>query len=194
MDASPMGTLRLTALWIDPLGQRDDRPWPVVGVLGRTTPPDTFQLDFSAPPPAEMIRHVPSAADSSVTVAAFAFAELVAFDDLDGDGTFHVGPVAAGSRMLGPDVYRGDALIHALFYVEHAEQPNAPTVIPELDEILGSTVGYHLAVASCDPTTTNGWFGEAPAGDLVGIKLEASRQTLPENRGCLQSHVPPLAP
>ncbi|MEP6652063.1 MAG: hypothetical protein ABJA82_01825 [Myxococcales bacterium] len=186
-----MGALRLTALWVDPLGQRNDRPWPIVGILGPPTTSDAFTLDFSAPPPAEMIRHISSANDPSVTVAAFAFAELVAFDDLDRDGTFHVGQVATGSRMIAPDVYRGAALVHALFYVE---QPHAPTVIPELDPILGSSVGYHLAIASCDATTTNGRFVLAQDAAVIKIKLGSAQPTLPQNRGCLQSHVASLAP
>ncbi|HXI56241.1 MAG TPA: hypothetical protein VNO55_09285, partial [Polyangia bacterium] len=171
--------------------QVDDRPWPLVGVRSQPMTTDTFKLDFSAPPPPEMIRHIPSATDPTVSVAAFAFAEIVAFDDADNDGTFHVGSLATGSRMVGPDAYRGTAPMHAIFYVQQA---HPPPLIPELDRVLSASVGYHLAMADCDPSTTDGQFTQATQGEQFRIALGPAQAMLPESRVCLLSHVLPLTP
>ncbi len=185
---APGEALRVAALWVDPLGSLDDRPWPL-GVAVDAA--GSFQLDLAAAPPAELIRNLPSSMDPNTTVASFAFAELVAFDDRDGDGTFSVGPIADGSLIESPDVYRGTSAAHALFYVA---QPDTAASIPELDAVIALPPGYHLAEVTCDPTAMRGRFEEAMAGAQDRIPLVPDAKSLPESRGCLRSHVPTPAP
>jgi hypothetical protein len=180
--------LRVTALWIDPLGERDDLPSPPD--RARDTVVDArFALDLLRPPPPGAVRRVASSTDPSRTAFAFAFAEIVAFEDGDGDGSFRVGPIADGSPIVAPDLYRGvsggDVSGSVLIYVEEPRtDPSNP--IPELDAILVLPRGYHHAAVRCirpsEPEVS-------PADEThpVEIEIGPAAAVLPETRVCLRA-------
>jgi hypothetical protein len=180
--------LRLTALWIDPLGERDDVPSPpdrardtVVGA--------SFVIDLLRPPPPGAVRRLASSTDPTRTAFAFAFAEIIAFEDGDGDGTFRVGPIADGSPIVAPDLYRGvsggDVSGSVLIYVEEPRtDPSNP--IPELDAILVLPRGYHHAAVRCirpsEPEVSR-----ADETHPVEVEVGPAAAVLPEMRVCLRA-------
>lgn len=181
--------LHVTALWLDPLGERDDVPSPPERARD-TIAGGRFVLDLLRPPPPGAVRRVASSTDPARTAFAFAFAEIIAFEDGDGDGTFRVGPIADGSPIVAPDRYRGvsgsDVSGSVLIYVEQPRtDPSNP--IPELDAILVLPRGYHHAAVRCiRPSEPE--LSPADATHPIEIEIGPAAVVLPEARVCLRAH------
>jgi hypothetical protein len=190
LDDSP---LHITALWVDPLGQYDDWPSPPSVALDTRDTSGNFELRFFRPPPRENIRRIPSPENPDETAFAFAFAEIVAFEDRDGDGTFKVSSLASGSTILHPDLYRGTAdstdSSYVVFYLERSRISDA-NVVPELDTILVQPPGYYLAQIGCG-SATRGKATPFPHDQRsVVLSLVPATSMFPGTRICLRAHAP----
>jgi hypothetical protein len=178
------GKLRAALLWVDPYGRRDDRPSTLDESVGLVSPDErTYQIRIFAPPPRTVISDVPAPDDPSKTAFAFAFAEIVAFEDGDDDGVLRMGPRAEGSQIVAPDRFVGAAEDHALFYVSKS-RADTTAATKELDFIVRRPVGYVLANAVC----MSGTFQGALPSDGITLTLVPPQDTLPQRRLCLRSY------
>jgi hypothetical protein len=193
-------SLRIAALWVDPFRFLDDWPSPPSLAAGTIEPTGAFKLDFFRPPPAAVMRRVPLPEDESVTAFSFALAEIVAFEDRDGDDGFQVNPLGAGSTIVAPDVYRGiagNALDgYAIVYVERSRSSeDSRNVIPELDLILTLAPGYHAAYIGCASFMPTGTATPFPQDQgSIPVTLVPETSVFPEIRNCLHTHTLPPGP
>ena len=183
--------VRAGVLWVDPFGERDDVPSPPNVSVSTTAPDGTFSLRFFRPPPDEVIRRIASSNDRTRTAFAFAFAEMVAFQDVDGNDTFRVRPRLLDSAIVDPDRYRGSGGERVLMYVEQ-QRLDSENVIPELDAVLTAPPGYYLVGIACR-TGLTGQAGPSP-DVLVPLPLDEQTSAFPETRTCLRAHATPAAP
>lgn len=187
---APGADLRLGLLWVDPFGLRDDLASPPsVSAGALSADRRTFELQLFTPPPPEVVRAVPDPADPSRPAFSFALAELVVFDDADGDGVFHVGGRAEGSKIEAPDTYRGASPLQALFYVATVRSDASPA-LKELDRIVRAGPGYRVGTVGCDGA--QGYFNTSVQEDIVRLRLVEAQETLPQLRPCLRSYPAPL--
>ena len=170
-------------VWVDPLSVRPDVPAPPETLSSAIMPDGTFTLDLFAPPPVAVMRTlpVPMAADQSAT---FAFGEIIVIDDVNGDGTFSIGP---GNTIVPPDQYASAAGTYVLIYVAH---PMPPTqYIPDIGMALSGRVGYHVVSIDCsEPAIPQ---GQEVLPGTASIVLVPSQEgsALTYSRQCLRSHV-----
>jgi hypothetical protein len=184
---APSPDMRVGVVWVDPLGLLDDRPSPPSLSAATIEPDGRFDVRFFGPPPADVIRRIPSPDDPTRVAFAFAFAEIVAFEDRDGDGTFGVASLAAGAGILAPDVYRGIGATHAILFVEQRRQDDG-IVIAELDTVLAGQPGYHLTVFMCSGGTAVG-FPVDPRDYAVDVAIVPPQAALPEpETRCFRAH------
>jgi hypothetical protein len=189
---------RVALVWVDPLGQRNDRP--SAGRLEGEVLDETsraYSLGLYAPPPADVVRRFPGRLDGTTTAFAFAFAEIVAYVDFDGDGTFHVGDRSVGSPVAPPDAFAGIAAKHALVYVEqpHLNQRDPPA-IPAWDDVLDQAPGYHLVECKDVGFETHSMVPVAAETAVVEINVPncfpgdqpCVQADFPSGRDCLASH------
>ena len=194
--------LELGVLWVDPAQQGQPSVASSSDLLASAISADgKYTLDFRSPPPDAAIQWLDSsvgageppatsAAEAVRNAFAFAFGELVLFDDLDGDGSFRVGSLTDGSPMLPPDEYRGMASSDVVLYVAHA-LPRGHNPLPELSDRITAVDGYHLGRVDCSDQT----FATAikpfvsPAdGSDTPIQIVPASSTFPDLRACLRSH------
>ena len=180
---------RVDLVWVDPVGQSDDIPEPLLETQ--------LQLDgagyvFSifAPPPATAVREIVDATTGAVA-ARFAFGEIVLYEDGDGDGTLRVTSLADGSAIVAPDVYWGASAQNVVIYIKTPW--SATTKAPELLGLLSHEPGYHLGVIDCSAPDVPVTFitGNADARADISVLPNGTSQ-LPYVRDCLRSH--PVAP
>jgi hypothetical protein len=170
-------------VWVDPLSERPDVPAPPDTRSSMIMPNGTFTLDFFAPPPVAVMRTlpVPMATDQSAT---FAFGEIIVIDDVNGDGTFSIGP---GNTIVVPDRYASAAGADVVIYVAH---PMPPTqYIPDIGMALSGRVGYHVVSLDCsEPAVPQ---GQEVVPGTAPIVLVPSQEgsALTYSRQCLRSHV-----
>jgi hypothetical protein len=197
LDQSPV---RVGALWAHPLRLADNWPSPRSVATSVVEPTGGFELRLLRPPPAEVILRVPSPHDETQTAFAFAIAEIVAFEDPDGDHTFNVSSLASGSTIMPPDAYRGLASTtlggHLVVYIEQARSgADNRSVIPELDVVLTQRPGYYLVYVGCRADALTGIAvpvaQSEPAFPLMLIPATAA---LPEGRNCLRTQLPASVP
>jgi hypothetical protein len=176
---------RVGLVWVDPAGLRDDVASPAQDVRFQLGADGTYTLGVYAPPPAAAIRHFPEPG-TSVLAASFGFAEIVLYEDLDGDGTFHLTSLDAGSEMVAPDLYRGASSYAVVAYVQQPLEPDAG-VFPELTALISASPGYHLGAVSCtDPEQPSaGPIDPRPIQLVVGASPSPD---LPYLRTCLRTH------
>jgi hypothetical protein len=148
-DAAGLAKIRVGVVWIDPFELRDDLPQTPPTITDRRSDKQ-YTVDLFAPPPAAAIRHLPDATGG--VAASFAFGEIVAFDDEDGDGRFAVTSRAEGSSMVAPDAYAGSVEARVLLYVETPARVGGP--IDAAWHALFDPPGYHLASFACAGTPT----------------------------------------
>jgi hypothetical protein len=148
-EAAGLAKIRIGVVWIDPFELRDDLPQTPPTIIDRRSD-KRFSVDLFAPPPAPAIRHLPDATGG--LAASFAFGEIVAFDDEDGDGRFAVTSRAEGSSMVAPDAYAGSVEARVLLYVETPAREGGP--IDAAWPALFEPPGYHLASFGCTGTPT----------------------------------------
>jgi hypothetical protein len=176
--------LKIGILWVDPTQEQDS----VSTVSGSELVDDVidadgrYTLDFYRPPPDAAIHWLAPEGDSDA-VLAFAWGEIVLYEDRDDDGTFEVGPVSKQSPMVSSDVYRGMATAHIVVYVEKpltAEQ----NIIPELAGV-ATKAGYELGHASCEFTPPR--LVRTDANEAALQMVEPS-WSFPDLRRCLKPH------
>jgi hypothetical protein len=190
-------SLRVGALWVDPLQQADDWPSPPLVAAGTVKPSGEFTLAFFNPPPRSVIREIRPPDRPDEVAFAFALAEIVAFEDRDGDGTFRVSSLASGSMILDGDVYRGTPDDtqngQGVFYIERSRSRSDDTnVIFELDRVLLAPRGYHLAKILCAGAPRAEVSPPYPKDQLpaLTIALLPPSTTFPHTRLCLRTHPP----
>lgn len=170
--------MSLGLLWIDP-AQEGAGNWTSGADLvdGEIASDASFIMKLRGLPPTAAIRAL--AAPSGGTPLAFAFAEIILYEDRDGDGRFAVGPLASGSPMIAPDLYRGMPNSAVLFYVA---QPASSADVPlrELAEVVSKS-GYSLANADC--LDDNYVLGDA----RTVITMVVPSSSFPDLRVCLRS-------
>jgi hypothetical protein len=179
---------RVGLVWVDPAGLRDDVPSPPQDLRFQLAADGTYALGVYAAPPAAAIRRFPEPG-TDVLGASFGFAEIVLYEDVDGDGTFHVTPRQAGSEMVGPDLYRGASAYGVVAYVQQPLVPDGG-VFPELTALISASPGYHLGAVSCtDPEQPSaGPIDPRPIQLVVGAMPSPD---LPYLRTCLRTHALP---
>ncbi len=165
-DAAALATIRIGVVWIDPFELRDDVPQtpPTITDRRNDTNDKQYTVDLFAPPPASAIRHLPDAAGG--IAVSFAFGEVVAFDDADGDGRFAVTARAEGSSMVAPDAYAGSTETHVLLYVETPARAGGP--VDAAWHALFDAPGYHMASVACSGTPT---VRSLPSGNTFPMTL-----------------------
>ena len=158
------GPLALGVLWVDPAQQGNGSYASGSELIDDNIESDgRFRMAFYSAPPDHAVRWLKAAEDSDAVVA-FAWGELVLYEDRDGDGTFRVGPLVEGSPIAPPDVYRGFSPSHVLVYVAEplpfersaivflagmlTEAGYRPGTIP------CNRAGVDIAVEPTDPTAT----------------------------------------
>jgi hypothetical protein len=147
-DAAALARIRVGIVWIDPLQLRDDLPQTPPAITDRRDD-KRFTVDLFAPPPAAAIRHLPDPTTGGVAVS-FAFGEVVAYDDADGDGRFALTSRADGSSMVAPDAYAGSSEARVLLYVETSARPGGP--VSATWPALFEPPGYQLGALACNGT------------------------------------------
>ena len=178
--------LRIAVVWVDPEQLRDDVPAP--GDTIRTElSGERFEFSLYTPPPRAAIRRLvdPTTGDP---IAAFAFGELVAFQDADANDRFEIGPIESGSEIVPPDVYRG---AQGSFVVGFVEDPlhDPEDQLPELQGLLTARPGYHLIAVNCDtPAAPFTRAADAEAVDIGMTIFDTGSAQLPFLRPCLRSH------
>jgi hypothetical protein len=173
--------LRIGLLWIDPVpGEAGSWTSGRELVTASIGPDGTFTMDLRGLPPDAAVRALD--VPGSTEHLAYAFSELVLYEDRDGDGRFNVGPLAEGSPMIGTDVYRGMPTTALLFYVRDPLPPDASSQLPELMGVLGER-GYHLGVVNCGTSTVSAF---EPAAAV--LTLTPPSPLFPDLRRCLRSH------
>jgi hypothetical protein len=182
------GALRVGVLWVDPAQLRDDVPAPAAGQTFTALDDVHFTLDLFTPPPALAIRRYPSATSTDVAVA-FAFGEIIVYEDNDGDGTFAVTPRAAGalSMMVGPDLFRGSTPNYALLYLEQPGSADAGPVGAAWPVLFDDGTGYRLAAIDCT-TLDRPVLRKVDTSTPLMMDIEAhGSTTLISTRQCLRS-------
>jgi hypothetical protein len=171
--------MSLGLLWVDP-AQEGKGNWTSGSDLvdGEIASDASFTMKLRGLPPADAIRSL--AAPGGGAPLAFAFAEIILYEDRDGDGRFEVGPLASGSPMIPPDVYRGMPNSAVLFYVA---EPISSADVPlrELADVV-STPGYHLGSADC----INDAYARLIDPRIV-ITMVVPSSSFPDLRVCLRS-------
>jgi hypothetical protein len=179
-------------LWTDPFQKKPDLPMPANWLqqkLTRVAPadgttPDTYSLGLFRPPPPEALVDVPSSdpKTGAPVVVRLAIAELVLYDDLDGDGRFQVtGPRA---DIVGADSFLGSSN-YVLTYVE---SPRDHTSLGNTPLTASGRVGYQLVNYVCEGRISQ---QTAPVEDLTAVDLIVQPATsLPEVRNCRRTHSP----
>lgn len=183
--------LRLGLLWIDPA--QEGKGNYVSGselVSARIEPDGTYTLGLVGPPPRDALRALRFSMQGGPTFT-FAWGEIILYEDRNADGTFAVGPLAAGSPMVAPDVYRGMPSTRVLLYVAETVPPNQH-VMPEL--MFAASKGYHVGWIRCLENEQSP--AVSPIIDEVSpptatIELVAPSIAFPNLRSCLQSHPTP---
>lgn len=179
--AEEWARLSLGLLWIDPSQQgRGNEVSASDLVKSEILPDGSYRFDLRGPPPPTMVRSLRDPATDQPF--AFAWAEIVLYEDRNGDGSFAVGPLADRSPMVAPDVYRGMSPSVALVYVA---QPlsDMSTPIPELGDITRRP-GYQLASIICGDAASVRSATDPTKISLVVVPPTAS---FPDLRPCFRS-------
>jgi hypothetical protein len=186
--AGGVAPLRVGVLWVDPAGLRDDLPAPSAGAVFTSDLVDTFELQVFSPPPPSAIRRYPFATSSGVALA-FAFGELVVYEDNDGDGQFTVASRANGSAIVGPDLFRGSSSNRVLLYLEQPGNPQAGSVGAAWPVLFNNGQGYRLGNVDCtvpDRPVLRG------VPDTAGVEMSLTNRGEAQrtfSRACLRSAV-----
>lgn len=178
----PDESLRIGILWVDP-AQVGDANVSSGGELlvERIDADGHFRLDLLAEPPPDAVRRL--LVDEGGPAYALAWGELVLYEDRDGDGTFRAGPVAEGSPIAEPDVYRGMANSHLVVYVDEPLTAG-DALIWALHQVI-THPGYHLGRIACDSRPLVRRI-EPPVEAMLNV-VDATG-TFPNLRSCLRSH------
>jgi hypothetical protein len=173
-------------IWIDPAQNKPDIPSPPHSLVAAVIRADggmsdRYSLKLHRPPPPESFFEV----EASGQTATLAVAEIVLYEDGDGDGTFSVkGPRA---EIAAPDRFLA-ASTSIILYGERPFQ-NAPMDFP-----LGpaTKAGYDLVQLACagrlPPTAPPRT--KAPDNPYLITLVVQPQDTLPEVRTCMRSHSP----
>jgi hypothetical protein len=141
-----------------------------------------FRVVVYGSPPQDMIASFESDAWNGNPLT-LAWAELVLFEDGNGDSSFEVGSLAQGSPIKAPDAYRGMSENDLLIYIADPLPPDA-AIVQGLSQDITSKRGYHLARANCTPAPPR--FAEATKASELVVIPATSR--FPDLRACLHSH------
>jgi len=138
----------------------------------------TFSLEVFGTPPKNAVERL--AADASSDAVAFAWGELILFEDRNADGRFRVDSLEHGALIAAPDQYAGTAEKHVLLYVE--EPAEEGTQIIGLARTL-SVPGYVLGEVHC---------GEAPyvvavEPNTVSLVTVTATSLFPKQRQCFEA-------
>jgi hypothetical protein len=183
--------LRVAVVWVDPEQLQDDVPNP-----GHTTRFELsgarFELSFYSPPPPASILRLANPTTGGL-LASVAVGELVAVDDVDGNGNFAVAPIEDGSEILPPDLYRGTQSRFLVSFVEE-QLVDPKDELPELQGLMTGTPGYHVVLVDCTtPATPFTHSVTRPdALDIDMTILDVGSTQLPFLRSCLRTH--PIEP
>jgi hypothetical protein len=180
--------LNLGLLWVDPAQQGKGNYVSGSELVSAAIEPDgTYTLGLFGPPPTRAIRALKTSAQGG-PVFTFAWAEIILYEDRDADGTFAVGPLAEGSPIVAPDVYRGMPTDRVLLYVAEALPPGQQ-VIPEL--MFEADKGYHVGLVSClmnDQSPAVLPIIQEVTPPSATIEVGAPSFAFPNLRSCLRSH------
>jgi hypothetical protein len=187
----PAGPLELGILWVDPAQAGNGNYVSGSELVSTTIEADgTYTLGLLGAPPAGAIRVLKSSAEGGTTVA-LAWGEIILYEDRNGDGTFAVGPLAEGSPMAVPDVYRGMPVDGVLLYFAEtvAERDK---VIPEI--VFPAKKGYHVGLVRCiqtdqSPAAPTAIYEAVPPSATINVT--APSFAFPDLRPCLRSQPPP---
>jgi hypothetical protein len=146
--------------------------------IAQVTSARAYTLDLRGPPPAEALRRL--AGSNNGPSFSFAFAEIILYEDRDGDDRFDVGALADGAPIVAPDLYRGMPAHEVLIYIGEPLPPGAEP-FRELGDLTTQT-GYHLAWADCASQV----FSEA-MDDNAALTLGPPTTSFPDFRPCLRS-------
>jgi hypothetical protein len=180
--------LRLGLLWVDPAHAGKGNY--VSGsdlVRAEIRPDGTYTLGLFGPPPAPAIRALKSSPRGGPTFA-FAWGEIILYEDRNADGTFVVGPLAESSPIVAPDVYRGMPVDRVLLFFAETIPPHQQ-LIPEL--IFPATKGYHVGLIRCllnDQSPAVSPVIQDVTPPSATIEVVAPAPAFPNLRSCLQSH------
>jgi hypothetical protein len=186
----PGSPLRLGLLWVDPAQAGKGNYASGAELVHAEIEPDgTYTVGLLARPPAGAIRSLKSSAQGGPGFT-FAWGEIIVYEDRNADGTFAVGPLAEGSPILAPDVYRGMPTDRALLYFSETIRPHEQ-VFPEL--IFPANKGYHIGLIRClehhqSPAVSSVIQEVSPPG--ATIEVVAPSLAFPNLRSCLSSHPP----
>jgi hypothetical protein len=186
----PGSPLRIGLLWVDPAqAGKGNYASGTELVRAEIQRDGTYTGGLLGPPPAEAIRSLKSSAQGG-PLFTFAWGEIIVYEDRNADGTFAVGPLAEGSPIVAPDVYRGMPTDRALLYFSETIRPHEQ-VLSELT--FPANKGYHIGLIRCieheqSPEVSSTIQEVSPPG--ATIEVVAPSVGFPNLRSCLRSHPP----
>jgi hypothetical protein len=184
----PTAPLNLGLLWVDPAqGGKGNYVSGSELVSAAIERDGTYTLGLFGSPPTGAIRALKSSGQGG-PVFTLAWAEIILYEDRNADGTFAVGPLAGGSPIVAPDVYRGMPSDRVLLYVAETVPPDQQ-VIPEL--MVPAAKGYHLGLVRClmnDQSPAVLPIIQKVTPPSATIEVVAPSFAFPNLRSCLRSH------
>jgi hypothetical protein len=176
---------RVTVVWFDFNGQYPDVPADPKALSFDIDAAGAFHLGLLAPPPGKVMPS--TGASGSGGRVQFMLAELVLFDDVDGDGSMAISPV--NNQIVGPDVYRGATSSYIIAYIESTSGDVAHMVLP-FQSVPGP--GYRLGTIDCSQLGPISIALVDSSQAVAVMQVVPASAELPYLRTCLQSH--PLGP